>query len=99
MTQSTIQRLQDWYLSQCNEDWEHSFGIEIGTLDNPGFTLTVDLDETELLSHSFQSIQIQRESEHDWVHCVVEGRKFKGSCGPQNLNELLIIFLNWAEPF
>jgi Immunity protein 53 len=99
MTQSTIQRLQDWYVSQCNEDWEHSFGIDIGTLDNPGFTLTIDLDETELLSRSFQSVQIQRENEHDWVNCMVERRKFKGSCGPQNLDEMLIIFLDWAEPF
>lgn len=28
--------LQQWYLQQCNEDWEHSWGVRIATLDNPG---------------------------------------------------------------
>ncbi|MBK8726681.1 MAG: immunity 53 family protein [Holophagaceae bacterium] len=97
MTKSTIERLQDWYLSQCNEDWEHSFGIDIGTLDNPGFTLDVDLEETDLASRAFSPVHIQREDEHDWVHCKVEGNKFTGACGPRNLDELLNVFLNWAD--
>jgi hypothetical protein len=34
--------LTQWYLAQCNEDWEHSYGVAIGTLDNPGWSLEVD---------------------------------------------------------
>jgi hypothetical protein len=28
--------LQDWHAGQCDGDWEHSYGVDIGTLDNPG---------------------------------------------------------------
>ena len=35
--EAVFQRLQKWYKSQCNGDWEHSFGIKIETLDNPGW--------------------------------------------------------------
>jgi len=34
--QNLLQFLQEWYLEQCNGDWEHEFGIKIETLDNPG---------------------------------------------------------------
>jgi len=28
--------LMNWYVAQCDGDWEHRFGFEIGTLENPG---------------------------------------------------------------
>jgi hypothetical protein len=31
-----LKRLQDWYVSQCDGGWEHTYGISIDTLDNPG---------------------------------------------------------------
>lgn len=31
-------RLERWYAAQCNGDWEHTYGITIETLDNPGWT-------------------------------------------------------------
>ncbi len=40
-------RLEGWYVSQCNGMWEHAHGFTLGTIDNPGWTLTVDLAETE----------------------------------------------------
>ena len=39
-----IEQLQAWYAAQCNGKWEHTYGIAIGTLDNPGWSLSVDLD-------------------------------------------------------
>nr|TKK07812.1 hypothetical protein SrhCFBP13529_11555 [Stenotrophomonas rhizophila] len=43
-----LDRLQKWYADQCDGDWEHSFGIRIDTLDNPGWTVSVDLTDTAL---------------------------------------------------
>lgn len=43
-----IGELQKWYLSQCNDDWEHTYGIQISNLDNPGWNLEVDLTDTYL---------------------------------------------------
>ncbi len=40
--------LQDWYRSRCDGTWEHSYGVKIDTLDNPGWLVTVDLGERSL---------------------------------------------------
>ena len=48
-----LQQLQKWYSSQCNQDWEHSFGVKIDTLDNPGWTLEIDFRETNLAERAF----------------------------------------------
>lgn len=47
----TLQELQRWYRSQCNGDWEHSYGVKIDTLDNPGWSVTVELADTADASH------------------------------------------------
>lgn len=31
-----LERLERWYAAQCNGDWEHTYGVKIGYLDNPG---------------------------------------------------------------
>jgi Immunity protein 53 len=57
--------LQQWYASNCNGDWEHSYRIKIDTLDNPGWHLAIELEETNLQNHSFISINIDN-SDVDW---------------------------------
>jgi hypothetical protein len=42
--------LQAWYSSQCNGDWEHGNGIRIASIDNPGWHVAINLNETELES-------------------------------------------------
>jgi len=41
-----LRELQDWYLSQCDGDWEHQNGINIVSLDNPGWTVDIALAES-----------------------------------------------------
>lgn len=92
-----LQQLQDWYISQCNQDWEHTYGIRIDTLDNPGWALEIDLRETELVGRSFEPLSRGgTEDDVDWIRCKVEQEKFMGSGGANNLAELLRIFLTWA---
>lgn len=45
--------LQTWYASQCDGGSEHAFGITIETLDNPGWTLKVQLTDTKLEGATF----------------------------------------------
>lgn len=99
---TTIEALQEWYVSQCNEDWEHSYGVEIGTLDNPGWTLSIDLIDTDVEDVAFaeHSYGVGKESEPDdqnWLICKVENHKFIGNCGPRLLEEMITIFLSWAR--
>lgn len=92
-----IKRLGNWYASMCNDDWEHTYGVSIGNIDNPGWFLKVELQDTYLYEEYFAEIIIQREDEDDWVNCKVVEGMFQGFGGPINLEELLCIFLDWAE--
>lgn len=88
--------LQRWYAAHCNGDWEHSFGVRIDTLDNPGWSLEVDLNGTELVARSFDGIDVERR-DNDWLRCSVEDGAFKCFGGPENLTEMLQRFLEWAK--
>jgi len=92
---NTLQELQRWYHTQCDGDWEHGFGVEIGTLDNPGWRVTIDLTDTELAERPFAEVK-RLEHETDWIHCRVRDHKFEGHSGPLKLGEILQIFLAWA---
>ncbi len=99
---NALTRLQEWYLSQCNEDWEHTYGVAIGTLDNPGWSLVIDLMETELADRPFAPVEksVGAESlagDHDWISCKVKDNKFIAHGGPQKLEEMVLVFLSWAS--
>ncbi len=96
MAQDPLSWLQDWYLSRCDGDWEHDWGIEIGTLDNPGWSMTIDLVNTPLAAAGFDKVFVTR-STRDWVSCEVVQAKFKAYCGPQNLLEVIERFRAWSE--
>jgi hypothetical protein len=93
---NTLVRLQNWYAAQCDGHWERQYGVKIDTLDNPGWALTVDLEGTALEEARWDGVSYER-SENDWVACRLKDRRFYGDGGPGNLEELLTIFLDWAE--
>ena len=94
---TVTQRLQEWFRTECNGDWEHQYGVKIQTLDNPGWMVDIDLVDTALERRQFSSL-VEERSEDNWIHCKIEGGVFKGRGGPGNLDELLLTFLAWAEP-
>jgi hypothetical protein len=99
---TTIEALQEWYLSQCNEDWEHTYGLDIGTLDNPGWSVSIELTGTDLEHatfpmHSYGIGANSQPENQDWIVCKVEKRKFIGRGGPRKLEEIINIFLAWAK--
>ena len=93
---SALCALETWYARNCDGDWEHSFGVTIETLDNPGWAVRIDLAETALAVRSFETVRIDRAPD-DWLHCKVEADVFKGHGGPGNLHEVLDAFARWAE--
>jgi hypothetical protein len=60
-----LARLQAWYRAQCDGDWEHQHGVHIGTLDNPGWDVRIDLAGTYLEAAMFQSDE-RLESLNPW---------------------------------
>ena len=95
---TTLVRLQRWYAAQCDSHWEHAYGIKIDTLDNPGWSITIDLEGTSLEGLIFDKMSIER-SETDWLVCRVEKEQFLADGGAQNLDEMLTLFLDWAERY
>ena len=104
MAEDDLEWLTQWYLAQCDEDWEHQFGVTIETLDNPGWRLAIDLEGTPLRDRPFQPIE---ENVGDqavqgpggdcrWVVCKRDGFKFTGFSGPRELGRLIRIFREWA---
>jgi hypothetical protein len=88
--------LQNYYLSLCDGDWEHTFGFNIETSDNPGWIVSFDLQETELEGTQFDLVEIKR-SKQDWFFCSVDNNRFSASGGPKNLDEILAVFRKWVE--
>ncbi|TKY80577.1 immunity 53 family protein [Pectobacterium polonicum] len=92
-----LQEIQQWYQAQCNGTWEHTFGISIDTLDNPGWKVKIDLAETSLAGKPFAPLSQGEQSEDsDWLFCKTENLQFIGFCSVSNLPKLLAIFLNWC---
>ncbi len=105
MSVDTLTWLQRWYLAECNGDWEHSYGIKIDTLDNPGWTLKIDLRETGLQGKPFTKIAhgeptADLEEWRDvgsWWVADVDGDSFEAACGPLDLASVIQVFPDWAE--
>jgi hypothetical protein len=87
--------LQGWYASHCDGDWEHQYGVHIDTLDNPGWTIRIDLVGTELAGRAFERQELHR-SEDDWVVAWLADGVWEAACRPLNLGEALHCFREWA---
>ena len=97
-----IIELQEWYVSQCDGDWEHTYGIVIETLDNPGWAVEIDLSRTELEAKSYEEWKEQEENSAKWIHCRVERKQdgrliFSGTGDSTKLSEIIRAFLSWAR--
>ena len=93
---TVLQRLQDWYASQCNDNWEHVHGVKIDTLDNPGWSVRIDLADTAWSKLKVDRVLVER-TDSDWINYEIDNCQFVGQCGPQNLSELLERFFSLTE--
>ena len=86
-----ISWIEQWYSSQCDGQWEHVYGIKVFTLDNPGWSVVIDLTDTEIetLEHGWT---IEEKSETDWIGYSISDKTFKGSGDPKKLGEIFNLF-------
>jgi hypothetical protein len=93
---SNVYKLCKWYESQCTDEWHEDHGIKIDTLDNPGWSLKIDLESTKLLERNFDELKVDR-SERDWFVARKNGGVFEVFGGVANLDEMIGAFLSWAK--
>ena len=92
-----LAEIERWYAGNCDGDWEHEFGITIETLDNPGWSVSIELEGTTAEFLDFVPIDVHRH-ENDWIQCSVSGKKFCGAGGLGSLGPILTVFLDWTQP-
>jgi Immunity protein 53 len=86
--------LQEWYLQACDGTWEHSHGIRIDTLDNPGWHVRIDLAQTPYANAVAREISLEN-SETDWLRCSLQGEQFNGYGDPGKLERIIQMFKEW----
>lgn len=69
--------------------------MKIATLDIPGWTIEIDLEETELEGREYAFQDVDR-SAQDWVRTWTADKTFHAARGPGNLTEALTLFRTWA---
>ena len=89
--------IQHWYQKQSDGKWEHQYGVEIGTLDNPGWRVEIDGLTADSIS-SLPRQHAEEDSETSWVKCSLSDGKFQGHGGPQSLEKIINIFRTWIDP-
>lgn len=92
---SWVGELQAWFLAHCDGDWEHNNGVSITTLDNPGWSIEIDLIHPELEARSFARHEDHRDAD-DWIVCWKDELGFRAACGPPGLAETIAVSLDWA---
>ena len=93
---SLLYRLQQWYQSMCDGNWEHCYGVKIETSDNPGWIVEIDIIDTPLENKPFDTIH-NGDTDDDYSICKIENGKFMGYGDATKLDDIPRCFLNWAE--
>ena len=91
-----LNKLETWFATHCDGDWEHGEGIKISTLDNPGWSIDIDLGDTQFEELKLKPLKIEK-SDQDWIVASIENKVFKIRCGPKNLSQSINIFFNWVD--
>lgn len=94
-THDALARIQRWYARQCDGEWEHGYGLNITTLDNPGWSVAIELTSTSLHAKPFEKVVSDSDSPR-WLHCEIKDSTFNGAGGAEMLGEILTVFLDWA---
>ena len=90
--ENPIEFINKWYLGKCDGNWEHEFGVEIATIDNPGWLIKLTGENAK----EVLSFELER-ADDDWIHTNSSATSFTGHGGSGNLNELLLLAVKWLQ--
>lgn len=95
---SSITQLQHWYFSNCNGDWEHEYGVAIDTLDNPGWSLKVELTGTPCEGRDLARSTVgDQDTDDSWHVRWVADNEYNAAGGALMLDTMIDDFLRWAN--
>lgn len=88
--------IQNWFKDNCNGEWEHHGGIQITTLDNPGWDVEIDISNTSIANLTIEWI-LNENGAQDWYGVKIENQKFNASGDSGKLTFLLSLFKEMIE--
>jgi len=88
--------LLDWYARRCDGAGAHSYGIQLSTLDNPGWSVVVRLSPSELCNVGTEQVAIDA-GDDDWLFCRVDLEGFSGQGDPSKLDAIIAQFRRLVE--
>ncbi|MGW5709216.1 Imm53 family immunity protein [Streptomyces olivaceus] len=91
---NSLRFLEAWYAAACDGDWEHSHGVRIETLDNPGWMLVIDLMGTPLQGRLCD----REESSADgtWISVKSDGVEFVAAGDLHALESVINAFAEFS---
>jgi hypothetical protein len=96
MNSNMLEWLEAWYTNQCDGEWEHGWGIQMGTFETPGWYVTIELRKTKLEWKRTNWMQIGQNTP-GWHAFRFTNGTFEGIGGPISLPSLLAEFRKVAE--
>jgi hypothetical protein len=100
---NNFDKICSWYEKQCDGNWEHDYGLSIESMDNPGWAVKIQLNETELDNKPFPTLESKdfRRLADDsdgtpWYQIQVQNNVFIAYCSPGKLEFVISIFLEYA---
>ena len=91
-----LEWLQHWFRAQCDGKWEHCCGVQIESLANPGWQLTIDVEGTYLEGRPHPEIT-HKNAPNDWLTIRLENGKYCAAGDTTKLMFLVEHFREWAE--
>lgn len=89
--------LQTWFADNCDGEWEKQCGVTLTTTEDPGWFLSLPLQETVLEDRAFKRIDHNRKTDASWWICQVGEGHFLAACGPSDLASVISLFKDWTE--
>jgi tRNA(adenine34) deaminase len=96
MMPDNLEWLEAWYQSQCDGAWEHNHGIQLESLRQPGWRLTIRLAGTSAENASPQRMNFDS-SGGEWIDCTISPERFEGAGDPRRLEQIIGVFRRWVE--
>lgn len=91
-----LEWIQNWFKDNCDGNWEHGDGIQITTLDNPGWEVEIDISNTSIANMNIGWI-LNEKNAQDWYGVKIENQKFTASGDSGKLIFLLELFKEMIE--
>ena len=89
--------LQDWFADNCDGDWEGQWNVQLTSTDDPGWFLSIPVQDTILENRPFKRIDHNKKTDQHWWICQVGEGHFLAACGLRDLAAVVGIFRDWVK--